>query len=460
MQPVSSSSQPSIPLPAQSSRPETQAGPSQHVSPSAPRTVQQVQADIEALGTILENDYKRNDPTKNNLRPPTKAELPTSQLLDVATTRNKKIVNVIFKDERSGTERCWKLDGPPSDIERIQTNAARYASLQLELSDAAVRTIPFTRPDYAKKRNESEGEFVSVYETHQLPSLWRIPQQKLSSLLKNRCETYKLGENQTCLLRFAGLKGLNQNGEICKFTALAGVEWFHTSSRRLPNVSLRKGAGHYHPFLNEFASQGAQKSSIRQLAKTIGKSVQGEALERNQLDDVAQSDPLQYKSTFHECKDFDSYRDLIFNSIDEGKPPIVFFPILVTPELKGLPHMESPDCEHGAIVIGYDRGENTVSIVQWQKVFHKFPLENLFEASGKLRETRDEENYRQQNADQLGADPARFKWKIGSKDELLTDPECEGDVRTSITPRPDSGFKHRIWIVEPGDGERWNASQT
>jgi hypothetical protein len=261
------------------------------------------------------------------------------------------------------------------------------------------------------------------------------------------------------------VKSVPQYGYTCKTVAIAAVEAYFAEKYGYSALPLEKTIKGYEAkapestddavvFEREIVSRKPSKVrvSIRELAKHRG-SVQGELLELSQVPDILKEMGYEKSTTVDFRYNFDLFKSTIKEKLRKGNLVIAFFAVdqnLESPSLgfpvgvegksaEDLAHLGSSG-EHAAVISGFDEEKDELQMVHWGKSWTT-SFQSFYDAAMILEEQHGKNTYRK-NLSWVG-DSTAWKYDAGSMDI-----DSSIRIRESITPRPGSGFKGQLVVIE------------
>ncbi len=229
------------------------------------------------------------------------------------------------------------------------------------------------------------------------------------------------------------IHNLPQFGATCKLVSVGNINRYFFGDVAKP--VYKNQTGRYKKYL-----EAKSESSIRQLAKSLGISRQGEVLDINHLKKLFEK--LQLKASIHEFNNLDKFRSLQIKALKDGKAVMVFFSVNTRARAHGDVYTEGTLelFEHCAMVTGYDEISDKFRLSHWGNHYWQ-PAKDIYISSANLVQTRSEEYYTFKNRD---SDSGEWKYK-----QQITKDE-NGEPTVLITPKPKngSGFRNKMIIVE------------
>lgn len=250
---------------------------------------------------------------------------------------------------------------------------------------------------------------------------------------------------------------IHQHGHICKPTALANLDWYYANHLQVPNIPLRKNHnGFYESQLNEYAKYKAPFMSVRQIAKSHG-SVQGEVLQFDALAEIAED--MGYVTNVLTPANIEEFTRHVAGQLSKGNPPLACFAVSKGGRgdaPAGFPSLIHPENEHACLIVGIDTNKNTLDIAHQGEVYSNVPIKDFYKSMNILPRTRKPESYKETINRYLHHHYRKYEL-VKPKNNLAYNMR-RGTRRTSYSPRGNSGFKNRLFVITPDESNaRWSA---
>ncbi|MDP3560576.1 MAG: AAA family ATPase [Legionellaceae bacterium] len=224
---------------------------------------------------------------------------------------------------------------------------------------------------------------------------------------------------------------IEQQGHICKPTAIAAIEGYYARIFGFPAIPLRKHKKH--------------ALSIRQIAKNHG-SFQGELLEVRQVQHVLRD--IGYETNLIDVTLNKSlFQDAILHHLSVGDLLLICFAVDRSTGLptSGYDYIRSN--EHAAVITGFDANENTVTIVHWNRQYTT-SFDELYHSCMALQDERKPEYYERNDL---------HDWDSAYPKYELCPPPSNNHTNVLI-PKEGSGFRGKLLAVKqptPADVHAW-----
>jgi len=180
-------------------------------------------------------------------------------------------------------------------------------------------------------------------------------------------------------------KVMIQQGQICKPTALANLDYYYSDLHKVPNIPLNKNSkGLFANQLNEHAANSVATNSIRKIAKQHG-SLQGEVLQADLLEKIVQD--MGYSAKSLTPTNLQEFTDHVANELQKNHPLLVCFSVVNRIDNKeqglklGHPNPYTSNggkTEHACLITGFNAQNNTVTIAHWGKTYSNIPIDHLY----------------------------------------------------------------------------------
>lgn len=238
----------------------------------------------------------------------------------------------------------------------------------------------------------------------------------------------------------------NQNGGICKPTALANLDLFFSRIHGIDNIPLRKDRSGAYRYQERGLSSGNADESVREIAKSH-RSRQGEVLEAKRL--VRTARDMAYKVKVIEPGNLDHFRQLVLANLSARQPLLTFFAV----DGDGMPTRDYNDYnEHACLVVGVSQSRDTLTVAHYAQLFHDVPMATMFASMNSLPSTRGREIWLLDPSSAERSSSAYKKYYLTSENSSYPG----SHIRKSIEPREGSGFKNKVFIVRPDlSKSRW-----
>ena len=213
-----------------------------------------------------------------------------------------------------------------------------------------------------------------------------------------------------------------QVGHICKPTALSFIEQYYGKQIGFSPIPLRKA--HIQPY------------SLRQLAKKHG-SVQGEVLEITRLQEMCTD--LGYETEIVDFSDnYPLFKQSIIKQISANNLIIGFFAVN---RYTASPTPEYDDNEHAAVINGFDEENDTITMTHWGRE-HVTPFKAFYKSTQCLPSHRAPEYY----FNIKHVDRVKKYERCPIQDDTVF--SIAHNIKKSITPIADSGFRAKILVIK------------
>ncbi len=242
------------------------------------------------------------------------------------------------------------------------------------------------------------------------------------------------------------VKPIQQFGATCKLVTLGQILEYYFQDKA--QAVYKNSHGRY----NKYMPFNASVTSIREIAKKVIGSVQGEVLDYKLF--VKLADHLGLNAKINEPKCVDEYRKDIIEGLNKKQGIAAFFSVSTRDRahgnvFTGENSKESELFEHIAMITGYDPNTDKVRLTHWGNHYWQ-PVRDVYESSSNLVETRSIEHYKLLK-------PSDENYKVEWKYKQITPSEYEAiknsnqNVEIKVTPEPakGNGFRGKLIFLTP-----------
>ncbi|MFM2344103.1 MAG: hypothetical protein RLZZ210_713 [Pseudomonadota bacterium] len=264
-----------------------------------------------------------------------------------------------------------------------------------------------------------------------------ITKQKHDDIYKFNLDKLKLQQQAKIL----SVKPILQFGATCKLVTLGQILEYYLQDKATP--VYKNSHGRY----SKYMPKNISITSIRELAKKIIGSLQGEILDYRLFIKLAEH--LGLNAKVEEPKSLDEYRKSIVYGLENKQGLATFFSVSTRDRSHSNVFTkenskESELFEHIAMVTGYDPNTDKVRLTHWGNHYWQ-PISDVYTSSCNLVETRSIEYYKLLKSDDENYKP-EWKYKQITPSEYEAIKQSNQNIEVKVTPQPEqgTGFKGKL----------------
>ena len=178
-----------------------------------------------------------------------------------------------------------------------------------------------------------------------------------------------------------------QNGHICKPTALANLDRYYAEKYAVATIPLRKNHRSRSGMPGDANNSVRRPVTVKELSKQVG-SVQGELLEAEKYQQLANN--MGYSTQILSPKNPAALKKIVLDALAKEQPLVTCFAVN---KETGKPQSHYDDNEHACLITGCDPQSDTVDIAHWGQTFEAIPITDLFDSMNALPAEREQEIY-------------------------------------------------------------------